>query len=129
MGGPCFGYAIGGKYKTTETIAGVSEIKEDDINFDNPDYEDFERTDFSLQGGAALSVGFGSTRVFVDGRYLYGLTDLSDEPSNTPATNRFTINNRGLALTAGVMFGFEACYDRIPFFSIGSARSARHLSK
>jgi len=102
LAGPSFSLALNGKrtttVKTTNLITNTtSESPSDteDLVFD----QDYKKADLNLQGGAALSFRLGGTRIFVDGRYLYGVTDLSNS-SDTEITSR------GVAITGGLLFGF-----------------------
>ena len=100
IAGPSFAWAINGKQKTTtiNTTANnqtSTNSTERDLDFD----EDFQKADFGLQGGLVLSANLGSARVFFDGRYLYGIKDLSRDED-------VKITSKGVALSAGVLFGF-----------------------
>ncbi len=100
--GPGLGYALSGMRKAKVTVAGRTVTSQEDVDFEQ---EEIRRTDVSAQVGASLGLGLGSTaRLFVDGRYLIGLSNLpKDEQSGG---ERATIRNRGIALTAGVLFSF-----------------------
>lgn len=101
LAGPSFSLAISGKrtttIKTTNLITNTTneESDTDDLEFD----QDYKKADLNLQGGAALSFRLGGTRFFVDGRYLYGVSNLSNS-SDTEITSR------GVAITGGLLFGF-----------------------
>lgn len=98
LAGPSLGYGLSGKTKNTYTINGVTEKEEFDIDFKD---DEISRIDVSLQIGAAVSFGLGeSARLFVDGRYLLGLSNLVD----TSDSDDPTIHNRGIALSAGILF-------------------------
>jgi len=100
--GPSLGYALSGMRRAKITVAGRTVTSQEDVDFEQ---EEIRRTDVSAQVGASLGLGLGSTaRLFVDGRYLIGLSNLpKDEQSGG---ERATIRNRGIALTAGVLFSF-----------------------
>lgn len=95
IAGFSIGYALNGTY--TEKYNG--EKYSEDINFD--DYG-FNRGDFSLQLGGALSFKLGErTSLFADARYVQGLVDIT--------TNEFldsTELNTSLEFTAGALFHF-----------------------
>lgn len=97
LAGPSFGYALSGKVKEEFTLNGETEKDEIDIDFKE---DEVKRTDVGLQLGAAFSFNLGeSAKLFVDGRYLFGLTNLNDSTEDS-----FKVNNRGVALSAGVLF-------------------------
>ncbi len=100
--GPSLGYALSGMRRAKITVAGRTVTSQEDVDFEQ---EEIRRTDVSAQVGASLGLGLGFTaRLFVDGRYLIGLSNLpKDEQSGG---ERATIRNRGIALTAGVLFSF-----------------------
>lgn len=101
IAGPSFAWAINGKQKT-KTITtnnnnqtSTTNSTERDLDFD----EDFQKADFGLQGGLVLSANLGSAKGFFDIRYLYGIKDLSRDED-------VKITSKGVALSAGVLFGF-----------------------
>ncbi|MBK7939931.1 MAG: PorT family protein [Lewinellaceae bacterium] len=97
LAGPSFGYALSGKVKDELTINGETETDKYDIDFED---DEVKRTDLGLQLGAAFSVNLGErASLFVDGRYLLGLTNLNDSEDDD-----FSIKNRGISLSAGVLF-------------------------
>ncbi|MBK9336246.1 MAG: PorT family protein [Lewinellaceae bacterium] len=96
LAGPSFSYSLNGRLKNTTTYAGETESESEDIDFEE---DEIARTELGLQFGAAFSFNLGSTaKLFVDGRYLMGLTNL-----NT-TEEAFEVKNRGIALSAGVLF-------------------------
>ncbi len=98
--GPSFGYALNGKIKTTLSIAGQVETETRDLDFENDNYN---RSDLGAQVGASLGINLGSsTRLFVDGRYLLGLSNVNSDEN----TSDQTIKNRGIALSGGLLFSF-----------------------
>jgi len=102
LAGPSFGYALNGKQKSEITFLGMTEKETEDIDFKE---DEVSRTDFGLQFGAALSLNLGSSaKLFVDGRYLLGLTNLNT--SENTSSDDWTPRNRGIALTAGVLIAF-----------------------
>lgn len=96
LAGPSLGYGLSGKSKSTYTFNGATEKEEFDINFKD---DEISRVDLGLQIGAAASFGLGeSARLFVDGRYLLGFTNLIDSSGSNE-----TIHNRGIAFSAGIL--------------------------
>ncbi len=63
-------------------------------------YKDFYKTfDFGLTGGLGLNYEIApETRILVDFRYTYGLSDISK-------SNASSVNNQVIGITAGVSFG------------------------
>lgn len=96
LAGPSFAYGLNGKYKSKVTFNGQSEEEEEDIDYDD---DEFSRTDLNLQFGAAFSFNVGGASVFVDGRYLLGLTNL-----NTGDDESGSVKNKGIALSVGALF-------------------------
>ena len=83
--GAAFGYAGSGEIEIADVIT--------DIDFST---DEFNRTDLSGIGGAGLVFGGGGLGLFVDGRYVYGLSE--------DQLDDFTYTNRGLTLSAGLLF-------------------------
>ncbi len=97
LAGPSFSYSLNGRIKSTFTAGGNSESETEDINFEE---DEFARTELGLQFGVAASFNLGSSaKLFLDGRYLMGLTNL-----NTSEDDDIEAKNRGIALSAGVLF-------------------------
>jgi len=91
LAGPSFSYSLNGRTKTI--LAGSP--RTDVISFEKGETA---RTELGLQFGGAVSFNLGSsTKLFVDGRYLMGLTNLDDSDKDFVVT-------RGIALSAGVLF-------------------------
>lgn len=94
--GPSFGYAMNAKGKYKTTIGGETEEVEEDLDFDD---NDISRFDLGLQFGAVLGIDVSETaQIFVDGRYLLGLSNLNENSEDGD------IKNKGLAFSAGVLF-------------------------
>ena len=93
--GPSYSYALSGKF-TSKTVLNGDETQstEEDIDFEDGN---FKRSDIGLQAGAALSVKIAGARFMLDARYLYGISDLEKG-------EEAKVNNRGVALTAGLLF-------------------------
>lgn len=101
--GPSFGYGLNGQIKNTLQIGGQKDTSTEDIDFEE---DEISRTDVGAQIGASLGLGLGSSaRIFVDGRYLLGFTNL-DKHDHGSGREEPTIRNRGIALTAGLIFPF-----------------------
>ncbi len=105
--GPSFGYGLNGKTKTTLTALGQTETQTESIDFER---DEISRTDLGAQIGASLGLNLGSSlRLFVDGRYLLGFTNLDEHEHGSGSGHSGdepTIKNRGIALTAGLIFPF-----------------------
>ncbi|MDX2136063.1 MAG: porin family protein [Saprospiraceae bacterium] len=88
--GPSFGFGIGD-----------AKIKVDDED-ENVDWEEdlgFQKFDFGVQIGGMVSYNLGSANLFLDGRYLLGLSNLLDDAEGDDKAN-----NRGIAFSLGVLF-------------------------
>ncbi len=97
LAGPGFGYAVNGKIKSVSTVNGETETEEEAIDFEK---DEFSRTDLSIHLGGMLTLKAGErTSIFVDGRYIIGLTDL-----NTSNDDDDEARNRGGSFSAGVLF-------------------------
>ncbi|TNE52281.1 MAG: PorT family protein [Bacteroidetes bacterium] len=92
--GPGFAYALNGREKFTVIRNGRSSATTRDLDFEA---DHIARFDFSLQIGLAWTLAVGGTPVFIEARYLLGLTDL-----NTLETDGLQAYNRGLSLNTGV---------------------------
>ncbi len=100
--GPSFGYGLNGKRKITLDIAGNSNTETEDVDFEE---DEVSRTDIGAQIGASLGFNLGSAaRLFVDGRYLLGFTNLDQHSHGSGEES--VVKNRGVALTAGLLFSF-----------------------
>jgi Outer membrane protein beta-barrel domain len=101
LAGPSLSLAMSGtdKTKIVTTNLITNTTSEDSYTNDLDFEQDIQKSDVNLQGGAMLSFALGGSRFFVDGRYIYGLTNLSK-------TDEVEITNRGISLTAGLFFGF-----------------------
>ncbi len=102
--GPSFGYALNGKRELKATVAGRTETEKEDVDFEK---DEIARTDVGAQVGASLGLGLGSSaRLFVDGRYLLGFSNLDQHEHGGGNKEEHTVRNRGIALTAGLLFSF-----------------------
>ena len=91
--GPSMGYALSGKSKAESN--GIEE--EEDLDFKE---DGVKRTDFSFVLGGGLGIEAGPATVFLDIRYLLGLTNLDDSGDDDSPTQR----NRGLGFGVGILF-------------------------
>jgi len=82
--GPYYSYLLSG------------EIGEVEIDFD--DDETFQRGDWTAAFAAGVQLPLGESFLFVDARYLLGLTDIEDRDDDVE------IKNRSLSLSAGILF-------------------------
>jgi len=88
LGGPSFGLALNGE----ETIQGGQTI---DINFGGEN--GLKRFDLGINAGGGIGVNLGSIGVFGDVRYLFGVSNISEDANRE-------IKNKGLNLSVGLMF-------------------------
>ncbi|MEY3242704.1 MAG: hypothetical protein RIR11_4143 [Bacteroidota bacterium] len=101
VGGPAFSWAMGGtKKETTINTSPITGGTDTQVATEDMDFEkDYKKTDINVQGGAMLSFKVLESRFFIDGRYIYGLTPLDN-------FDYVNIDNRGISLSAGLIFGF-----------------------
>jgi hypothetical protein len=95
--GPWAGIAINGKYKTTTfNNDGVAQATlEEKYTFDKQDH--LNRFDWGVSGGIGVLVG----RIILEGRYNYGIQNLSTE--NAPLGGEAPkLHTRGISVTLGV---------------------------
>lgn len=93
LGGPTFGYAMSGK-----TIARSGGEKEsEDVEFGEGG---LRRFDFGLSFGAGAELATGTTRLFVEARYLLGIANIANpvEPRDESA-----LRNRGITFAVGFL--------------------------
>jgi len=87
LGGPSFGLALNG-----EETAGGQTV---DINFGGEN--GLKRFDLGINAGGGIGVNLGSIGVFGDVRYLFGVSNISEDANRE-------IKNKGLNLSVGLMF-------------------------
>jgi len=87
FGGPSFGLALNGE----ETQNGQTV----EVNFGGEN--GLKRFDLGINAGGGVGVNLGSIGVFGDVRYLFGVSDISDDANRE-------IKNKGLNLSVGLMF-------------------------
>ena len=88
LGGPSFGLALNGE----EIDQGGQTI---DINFGGDN--GLKRFDLGINAGGGVGINLGSVGVFGDIRYLFGVSDISEDANRE-------IRNKGLNLSVGLMF-------------------------
>lgn len=100
LAGPSYSKARDGKIHVSVSVncGGDSDSDSDSEPLDLEDYPK-TKSDFGLYGGLGYSKGDDRFRVFLEGRYFYGLKKQSEEGAEE------TIYNRGVMLSAGIMFG------------------------
>ena len=88
IAGPTIGFCLSAK----KDISWDSEHRDVDIK------EGTESIDFGLGLGAGLNVPIGSNSIFLEARYVFGLTNVNEEPSDPE------VKNKGIQIFAGVTF-------------------------
>jgi len=87
LAGPSFGLALNGE----ETVGNQTV----DINFGGEN--GLKRFDLGINAGGGVGVNLGTIGVFGDVRYLFGISDISDDSDRE-------IKNKGLNISLGLMF-------------------------
>jgi len=101
LAGPFVGLAISGKVKTTTTLLGVTETREDKFDFDNDDAAERQRrTDFGVSFGGGLKFG----HMYLDARYNLGINNLLDDDANNQNDDKPYRRTRGIGVTLGYEF-------------------------
>ena len=95
LAGPSVGMGMGGKAKISE--GGIEE--EEDITFGSGE-EELKKYDLGVALGGGIGIKVGGGQIFLDVRYLLGLTNLS----NVEEDDLFSFNNRGIAVGIGALF-------------------------
>ena len=94
MVGPSFAYATSGEISSTSSLSGITQELVESFEFDsNPN---FQRAEFSLAFGLGLNIPTNVGQLFIDARYLLGLTDLDKGSAET--------KNRGIGIGIGYLF-------------------------
>ena len=98
LAGPSFAYATKGE--GTFTSRNSSEPSQNGVSVIDlfEDEQVFSRSDVNVHAGISPYVSVGNLNLFVDARYLFGLSDLEEEDDDT------TISNRSIQLSAGILF-------------------------
>ena len=91
--GPAFQYVASGR--TTVRLAGNE--TEADIDFDRPEFDDFNRTAVYGILGAQVGLPIGFGKFVVDGRYRFQLDDEN-------GSDDVEVRGRGFSATAGLIF-------------------------
>jgi len=126
LAGPAVGFGLSGKsrniYMAKVTRAdGVvtSEYMEDntsDVVFEKDGYNAQDltgtqraviRTSMNLHFGGGLDLNFGKMTAFLDGRYIFGLSDLFPEPEDAAAAEVLTAKSRRVGVSVGVLFALK----------------------
>ena len=101
LAGPFVGLAINGKVKTTTTLLGVTDTREDKFDFDNDNAAERQRrTDYGISFGGGLKFG----HVFLDARYNLGVNNLLDNDANNQNDEKPYRRTRGIGVTLGYEF-------------------------
>lgn len=96
--GPAFQYVASGKQDLVDVSVGGVGVREDvDIDFDEPRYEDFNRTAVYGILGAQVGLPIGFGKFVVDGRYRFQLND-------EEGRDDVEVRGRGFSATAGLIF-------------------------
>ena len=88
LGGPSFGLALNGE----TTTAGGQTV---DLSFGGDN--GLKRLDLGIHAGGGIGVNLGSIGVFGDVRYLFGVSNISEDANRE-------IKNKGLNLSVGLIF-------------------------
>lgn len=96
IAGPTFGYATSGKLDNTANV--LVELNVGTVNLDLNQIN-YERFEVGAAAGLGGTLKLGGVQIFADARYQVGFTELYDIP-----VVEEKVKNKGLALSAGVMF-------------------------
>ena len=96
--GPTLGYATNGRLTTRAKVFIEFDLFDTPIDLDNIGYERFELAG-TVGGGVAFKTGSG--KIFLDGRYNHGFTEVYDVPLIAER-----VENRNVNLTAGYLINF-----------------------
>ena len=107
VAGPSVGYLQSGTITLFEDQDGEAvEAEERDLPFED---DNFHRFEISLHLGGGFSVPLRDNMdVFLDARYVLGLTDVNNETEvgfPRSGTERVFVQNRGIAISLGALFG------------------------
>lgn len=91
VAGPAFNYTTSAKAKNVPVLGDI------DIDFDSPDYDDINRSNFYGIAGVQLGVPIGIGKFVVDGRYRFQLNDENGGED-------LNVRGRGVSATAGLIF-------------------------
>lgn len=96
--GPAFGYATNGRLITRAKAFFTIDLFDTKIDLDEIGYERFEVSGIV---GAGIEFAVPSGKIFLDGRYQHGFTELYDIPLFSEK-----LRNRGFQLGAGYLMNF-----------------------
>ena len=121
--GPSFGFGLNGKsvvksnYRIVDANGNVFTEGSSDYDLkakfvkDGYDAADVSieeipvaKTNFNLHAGAGLGFDLGGPTVFLDARYILGLSDLAPDSDGTTKDNETTTKSNRIAVSLGVMF-------------------------
>jgi hypothetical protein len=123
LAGPSVGFGLSGKthyavdfksvsangsllYQSSNTVDGTMKFVSDGYDPNSlGDHESaFAKTNFNLHMGAGVILNIGVGSLFVDARYILGLSDLSPDYKDEPTDLKATTKSNRISLSAGVMF-------------------------
>jgi len=90
--GPYYNYATSGEIVVDTPIGETTT----ELDFDDDDA--FERGDWTAAFAAGINLPLGQSHLFVDARYLLGLTDIEKRDDERE------VRNRGVSVSAGILF-------------------------
>lgn len=121
--GPSFGFGISGEGKvkssvkvTDPTGAVIFDESADETldakfvknDYDSADVDENEiaisKTNLNLHMGAGVSIMLGKASLFLDARYILGLSDLSPEEDGTSKEDEVTVKSNRIGISVGVLF-------------------------
>ena len=91
LAGPAFHYTLSGNLKTEGVVD--TDVK---IEFDEPEYDDINRSNFYGIAGAQFGLPVGIGKLVLDGRYRFQLND-------EDGSDNVEIRGRGVSATLGLM--------------------------
>lgn len=123
LAGPSFGFGLSGQsnimsnLKITDPLGNVflenssnedfdAKFVADGYNADDVSDDEFAvtKTNLNLHMGAGIGFDLGGPTVFLEARYILGLSDLAPEVDGTSKDDANTIKSNRLGLNLGVMF-------------------------
>ncbi|WMJ72179.1 porin family protein [Cytophagaceae bacterium ABcell3] len=100
-GGPYIGYALSGRFRESHTLEGFGfrhNIRDEgEIDFKE---DGLKRFDFGVTLGTGVMFKVGPGDIFVEGRYSYGLMDITDWDGERPE-GESPLRNRYFTVSAG----------------------------
>lgn len=123
LAGPSFGFGLGGEakvdYSSRAVLADGTVLFEDSgketlkvkfvkDGYDESDLDEDElglsKTNLNLHLGAGVSFALGPVNLFVDGRYILGLSDHIPDYKDAPKDDQYEGKSNRIGISAGVMF-------------------------